>query len=223
MEEKNLMRMFENDVENIPMLGQDEEIIVARQSQMGDEVSRNRLVESNLRFVLTVVFKYWSPGMPLMDMISEGCLGLMKAARTFDPDKGFRFVTYAGSAIGQHVIKAIQRHKRSRYDSLDELVYGDGEGTETTWKDTLVSSDTPDDKPALKMLICRLLECLSFKERTIINLRFFDGLTLDEVGVRVNLGKERVRQIETKALRKLRWAIDERTMIGHGSHADTVR
>ncbi len=220
MEEKNLIRMFEKDVERIPILTKDEELIIARQSQMGDEASRNRLIESNLRFILKVVYQYWSPGLPLMDMISEGCLGLIKAAKTFDPDKGFRFLTYAGNSIVQGVIKAIKDHKQYGHDSLDEIIYEDG--SEITQKVIIESDELRSDETTFYNQVCDLLNRLSDKERMVITLRFWQHLTLDEVGLRINLGKERVRQIEIKALRKLRWTI-ERTMIGHGSHANTVR
>lgn len=102
-------------------LTQEEEMSVARRSRLGDEASRNHLVESNLRFVIKVVFQYWSPGLPLMDMISEGCQGLVKAAKTFDPDMGFRFLSYAGVAIVQGVIRAIQDHKQYEYEPLMNL------------------------------------------------------------------------------------------------------
>jgi DNA-directed RNA polymerase, sigma subunit (sigma70/sigma32) len=118
MQEKKLMQMFEKDVGRIPILTNNEELAIARQSLMGDEAARNRLVESNMRFVIKVVFQYWSHGLPLMDMISEGCLGLIKAAKTFDPDKGFRFLTYAGNSIVQGVIKAIKDHKQCEHDPL---------------------------------------------------------------------------------------------------------
>ncbi|MCK6469402.1 MAG: sigma-70 family RNA polymerase sigma factor [Candidatus Brocadia sinica] len=218
--ERGLLRMFLKDVEGMQMLAQEEEMSVARRSRVGDEASRNYLVESNLRFVIKVVFQYWSPGLPLMDMISEGCLGLIKAAKTFDPDKGFRFLTYAGNSIVQGVIKAIQDHKRHGHDSLDELIYGNE--SEMTQGDILESDELQNDETAFYRQVCDLLNRLSARERMVITLRFWQRLTLDEVGLRINLGKERVRQIEVKALRKLRWAI-ERTMIGHGSHADTVR
>ena len=219
--ECGLLRMFQKDVEKIPVLTRDEELIIARRSRMGDESSRNKLIESNLRFVLKVVYQYWSPGLPLMDMISEGCQGLMRAAKTFDPDKGFRFLTYAGDAISHSVIAAIKNHKRYNHDSLDELIYEDG--SETTQKGLLVSEDIGGEKAVVCDQVCSLLGILSERERTVVNLRFWQYLTLDEVGLRINLGKERVRQIETKALRKLRWAIDERTMIGHGSYTDTAK
>lgn len=202
-------------------LTQEEEMSVARRSRLGDEASRNHLVESNLRFVIKVVFQYWSPGLPLMDMISEGCQGLVKAAKTFDPDMGFRFLSYAGVAIVQGVIRAIQDHKQYEYESLDELIFDDG--SEVKQEDFLESDELPCDDTVFLNQVRDILNCLSDRERMIITLRFWHNLTLEEIGSRINVTKETVRKVEARALRKLRWAIDERTMIGHGSHADTVR
>lgn len=204
--ERGLLRMFLKDVEKIQMLSQEDEMNVARRSRIGDEASRNHLAESNLRFVIKVVFQYWSPGLPLMDMISEGCLGLMKAANTFDPDKRFKFLTYAGYAIVQGVIKAVQDHKQYGHESLDELIYDDG--SEVTQEDLLESDVRQSDDLAFLNQIRDMLNCLSDKERMIITLRFWHGLTLEEIGSRINVTKEAVRRIEVRALRKLRWAIN---------------
>ncbi len=204
--ERGLLRMFLKDVEKIQMLSQEDEMNVARRSRIGDEASRNHLAESNLRFVIKVVFQYWSPGLPLMDMISEGCLGLMKAANTFDPDKGFKFLTYAGYAIVQGVIKAVQDHKQYGHDSLDEPIYDDE--SEISQGDVLASKDQHSDETAFYNQVREMLDHLSSRERTIIALRFWHGLTLEEIGSRVNVTKETARKIETRALRKLRWAIN---------------
>lgn len=219
--ERGLLRMFLKDVEGIQMLSREEEMSVARRSLAGDETARNCLVESNLRFVLKVVFQYWSPGLPLMDMVSEGCLGLIKAAETFDPDKGFKFQTYAGYAIVQGVIKAVQDHKQYGHESLDEII--DNDGSEISLRDVLASKDQQGDETAFYNQIRGLLDHLSDRDRMIITLRFWHDLTLEEIGSRANVTKETVRRIEARALRKLRWAIDERTRIGHGTHTDTVR
>lgn len=205
--ERGLLRMFEKDMEKIQMLTQEEEISIARRSRTGDVAARNRLIESNLRFVLKVVFQYWSPGLPLMDMISEGCQGLIKAAKTFDPNKGFRFLTYAGDVIVQGVIRAIKDHKRYKHESLDELVYEDE--SELSKKDILISEYPESDKMAFYNQVRDFLDHLSEREHVIITLRFWHGLSLGEIGLRVNLAREMVRRVEAKALRKLRWAIEK--------------
>lgn len=205
--ERGLLRMFLKDVESIQMLTQEEEISIARRSRTGDVTARNRLVESNLRFVLKVVFQYWSPGLPLMDMISEGCQGLIKAAKTFDHDRGFRFLTYANNSIVQSVIRAIKDHQKYGYDSLNTTAYD--AGPEVTQEELLESEDPQSDETAFLDQIRDMLNRLNDRERMVITLRFWDGLTLDEVGMRIKLGKEQVRRIEAKALRKLRWAIEK--------------
>lgn len=204
--ERGLLRMFLKDVAGIQMLTQEEEMCIARRSWIGDEASRNHLVESNLRFVIKVVFQYWSPGLPLMDMISEGCQGLIKAAKTFDPDMGFRFLTYAGDAITQGVIRAIKDHKQYDYESLDEFIYGDG--SEVTQEDLLESDELPCDDTVFLNQVRDMLNHLNDRERIIITLRFWHNLTLEEIASRINVTKETVRKVEARALRKLRWAID---------------
>lgn len=204
--ERGLLNMFKKDVEKIPFLTYDEELLITRQSQRGDEVARNRLIESNLRFVLKVVYKYWRPGLPFMDMVAGGCQGLIKATKTFDPDKGFRFLTYTGNSIAQGVIGAIKDHKRYKHESLDELIYDDE--SETSEKDLLVSEDPQSDEVAFYNQVRDLLNHLDDRERTIIILRFWHGLTLEEVGLKIHVTKETVRKVESRALRKLRWVID---------------
>ncbi|MCF6147319.1 MAG: sigma-70 family RNA polymerase sigma factor [Candidatus Kuenenia sp.] len=206
MEEKKLMRMFERDLEGFPMLTQDEERILTRQSKMGDVGSRNRLVESNLRFVLKVAYQYWLPGFSIMDMVSEGCQGLIRATKTFDPDKGIRFLTYAGIAITQGVMKAMANQRRDACVSLDEPLYDDE--FETTRKDVLVSEDPRSDEAAFYHQIQDSMNRLCERERMIITLRFWQGLTLEEAGMRLNITKETVRKIEARTLRKLRWEIE---------------
>lgn len=204
--ERGSLRMFLKDVERIQMLTKEDEMTIARRSRMGDEASRNRLIESNLRFVIKVVYQYWSPGLPMMDMISEGCQGLIRATKTFDPDKGFRFLTYANNSIAQCVINAIKDYQRYKYDSLNETVYEDG--SEVTREELLESEDPQSDATVFLDQVRDMLNRLSDRERMIITLRFWDGLTYDDIGLRICVSRERVRQIETRALRKLRWAID---------------
>lgn len=203
-----LLRMFVRDVSKIQMLTKDDEAAVAMQLKTGDVASRDRLIESNLRFVVKIVFRYWSPGLPMMDMISEGCIGLIKAAKTYDSSKGFRFLTYAGDAIAQAVVKAIESYKRYEHDSLDDAIYG-GE-TETSQRDVLISKDVQGDDTVFFNQVRDILDCLNDRERMIITLRFWDGFTYDAIGLRAGISRERVRQIEARALRKLRWAVERR-------------
>lgn len=113
--ERDLLRMFISDMKKIPVLTREEEVLLARQARAGNKAAANRLVEANLRFVLKIVFKYRRPGFPMMDLISQGCLGAMRATETFDPETGFRFVTYAGHWINQFVQRAVQNHYRHQH------------------------------------------------------------------------------------------------------------
>ncbi len=209
--ERGLLRMFVKDAERIQMLTPEEEISVARRSRAGDETARNCLVESNLRFVLKVVCRHWSPGLPIVDMVSEGCYGLIRAAKTFNPDMGYRFLTYAGNAIAQAVIRAIENHKRHGHESLDACIYGDE--SEVSQGDVLESEDQQSDETAFLNQVRDKLNLLDDRERMIITLRFWHNLTLEEVGIRIHVTKETVRRIEARALRKLRWAIDDNGQI----------
>lgn len=202
--ERGLLRMLIRDMKKFPVLTVEEEVLLARQARDGDKAAANRLVESNLRFVLKIVFKYRRPGFPMMDLISQGCLGAMRATRTFDPDMGFRFVTYAGHWINQFVQRAMMDYSRHQHSSLDDLAFGDDE--DTTFKDLLVSDDPAADVTISDKQVRRMLSELNDRERTIIILRFWHDLNLEEVGDRIGLTKDRVRQIESRSLRKMRWA-----------------
>lgn len=212
--ERDLFRMFQKEIENIPVLKREEEVVIARQACAGDQVSADRIIESNLRFVLKVVFSCWRPDLPLMDLISEGCRGLIRALQTFDPDKGFRFITYAEPWITSFVKRAILSHRRHEHISLDEPAYDDGE--ETTLKDLLISGETGADEAVSNKEVRRILLQLNDRERTIIILRFWQDLTLEEIGLRIGIKKESVRRVESRTLRKLRWE----HYSGYGGHSE---
>jgi len=137
--EWEMLRMFKREYTKIPMLSREEELPVARRARAGDQVAIDLLVESNLRFVIYVTLKQWRYGLPLMDLVSAGYIGLMQAVKTFDPEMGFRFLTYAHDAIVHRVYKAKRDHFLNKHDSLDSLVFDDG--SETTYVDLLSSDD----------------------------------------------------------------------------------
>jgi RNA polymerase sigma factor (sigma-70 family) len=205
--DRHLLKLFKCDMEQFPMLSREDEDRAARQAMGGDEASAEQLINSNLRFVLKIVFQHWRPDRPLMDLISEGCIGLIKAMKTFDPDKGCRFLTYAESAIKQRVIGAIIHDRKHDMPSLDERIYPDGE--ETTKGELLVSDDAGADELYFDEQVRRLLDCLNDREKTVIHLRFWEGKTLDEVGRDMGMYAESARQIEARALRKMRWSISK--------------
>lgn len=219
--EKELLKMFQKDIERIPLLTREEEAETARQARASDRSAADRLIESNLRFVLKVVFKFWYPGLPLMDLIAEGCRGLIAALQTFDPEMGFRFITYAEPAIRQRVHKAIKNHYLHEHFSLDESAYYD-EGEKTILKDLLASDDPGADDTVFDKQVRRMLLELDDRARVIIVLRFWHDLTLEEIVLRIGLKKERVRQIEARSLRKMRWSYRDSFGADHGKPlADT--
>ena len=257
------VRMYLKEIGRVPLLSPDEEKELAERMVAGDEDAKMRLVEANLRLVVSIAKRYVGKGMFFLDLIQEGNIGLMKAVEKFDYEKGFKFSTYATWWIRQAITRAIADqartiripvhmvetiHKVSRYSRqmLQEL------GREATAEEIgekmnmspekvreimkiaqdPVSLETPigeeedshlgdfipdDDAPQpseiasatiLREVIERELHTLTPREEHVIKLRFglYDGRsrTLEEVGKEFDITRERIRQIEAKALRKLR-------------------
>ena len=257
------VRMYLKEIGNVPLLSGEEEVELAKRVEQGDEEAKKKLTEANLRLVVSIAKKYVGRGMPFLDLIQEGNIGLMKAVDKFDYTKGYKFSTYATWWIRQaitrgiadtgrtirvpvHMVETINKTLRMTRTLLQEL------GREPTPEEVAarlnvpvarvrevlkisrdpVSLDTPigeeddshlgdfieddtalspSDSAAFSMLREELksaLESLTDRERQVIELRFglLDGRarTLEEVGKEFNVTRERIRQIEAKALRKLR-------------------
>ncbi len=263
-DDANILTMYLKDINRIPLLSKEEELSLAKRVVAGDEFARKRMIESNLRFVVNVAKKYQNQGLPLIDLINEGNIGLMTALEKFDPDKGYHFISYAVWWIRQSVMKAINEKSRAvrlplnrtnellqiqkaqrslmsdnstedpTAEDIGELTGFDAEhvnsllgiSRELVSLDAPVFNDTgsssvgdfiedesrsPEDSlldVALKEDISTVLSTLSDKEREIIELRFgLEGkipMSLKEIGEIYNLTKERIRQIEKKALERLR-------------------
>ena len=257
------VRQYLKEIGRIPLLDTEAEKELAELMLAGDENAKTRLVESNLRLVVSIAKKYLGRGMYFLDLIQEGNLGLMKAVEKFDYTKGYKFSTYATWWIRQAITRAIADqartiripvhmvetiHKVTKYSrqmlqelgrepTADEI--GDKIGmTAEKVREILkisqdpVSLETPigeeedshlgdfipdDETPApadaaastiLREVIERELHTLTPREEHVIKLRFglYDGRTrtLEEVGKEFDITRERIRQIEAKALRKLR-------------------
>ena len=257
------VRMYLKEIGNVPLLSTEEEIELAKRVEEGDEAAKKKLTEANLRLVVSIAKKYVGRGMPFLDLIQEGNMGLMKAVDKFDYSKGYKFSTYATWWIRQaitrgiadtgrtirvpvHMVETINKTLRMTRTLLQEL------GREPTPEEVAdrlnvpvsrvrevlkisrdpVSLDTPigeeddshlgdfieddsalspADSAAFSMLREELntaLESLTDRERQVVELRFGlrDGRarTLEEVGREFNVTRERIRQNEAKALRKLR-------------------
>ncbi len=257
------VRMYLKEIGKVPLLDAEEERELARRMAEGDETAKNKLVEANLRLVVSIAKRYVGKGMFFLDLIQEGNLGLMKAVEKFDYQKGYKFSTYATWWIRQAITRAIADqartiripvhmvetiHKVSRYsrqmlqelgreataDEIGEKMGMSAEKVREIMKiaQDPVSLETPigeeedshlgdfipdDDTPApadaasatiLREVIERELHTLTPREEHVIKLRFglYDGRTrtLEEVGKEFDITRERIRQIEAKALRKLR-------------------
>ncbi len=103
----NPVRIYLKQIENIPVMTREEEEICARKAAMGDKKEKERLIVSNLRFVVSIALKYQNLGLPLMDLINEGNMGLLRAVEKFDINKGFKFISYARWWIRHFILKAI--------------------------------------------------------------------------------------------------------------------
>ena len=257
------VRLYLKEIGRVPLLKGDEELELAKRMMEGDEEAKNKLVEANLRLVVSIAKRYVGRGMFFLDLIQEGNLGLMKAVDKFDYTKGYKFSTYATWWIRQAITRAIADqartiripvhmvetiHKVSRYsrqmlqelgreptpeeigekmgmgaDKIREIlkIAQDpvsletpiGEEEDSHLGDFIPDEDTPAPADAasatiLREVIERELHTLTPREEHVIKLRFglYDGRsrTLEEVGKEFNITRERIRQIEAKALRKLR-------------------
>ena len=257
------VRMYLKEIGKIPLLKPHEEAELARRMHEGDEIAKQRLVEANLRLVVSIAKRYVGRGMLFLDLIQEGNLGLIKAVEKFDYTKGFKFSTYATWWIRQAITRAIADQARTiripvhMFESINKLIRvsrqllqelgrdpkpeeiaKEMDMTEDKVREIMkiaqdpVSLETPigeeedshlgdfipdDDAPApaeaaayslLKEQIEEVLGSLNEREQKVLKLRFGleDGRarTLEEVGKEFDVTRERIRQIEAKALRKLR-------------------
>lgn len=241
----------------------DEEVSLAKRIRDGDQAALEKLTKSNLRFVVSVAKQYQNQGLSLPDLINEGNLGLIKAAKRFDETRGFKFISYAVWWIRQSILQALAEQSRivrlplnqvgslnkinkafskleqqfEREPSAEELseilelpqdkvadtmrvsgrhVSMDApfvNGEENSLLDVLVNHDSPraDNmlmNESLQREIERSLSTLTERERDVVKLFFGiginHGLTLEEIGAKFDLTRERVRQIKEKAIRRLR-------------------
>lgn len=257
------VRMYLKEIGTVPLLSNEEEYELAVKKQHGDENAKQRLIEANLRLVVSIAKRYTGRGMSFLDLVQEGNLGLIKGVEKFDPAKGFKLSTYATWWIRQsvtraladqartirvpvHMVETINKMSKMQRKLTLELGYEPsvkelaehldmseekvqeimqiarepasletpiGEEDDSNLGDFVADSNvvTPEGNVESVMLrehIDTLLGDLKERERQVIVLRFGleDGhpRTLEEVGKEFNVTRERIRQIEAKALRKLR-------------------
>jgi len=241
----------------------EEEVQLAKRIKEGDEEALEKLTRANLRFVVSVAKQYQNQGLSLPDLINEGNLGLIKAARRFDETRGFKFISYAVWWIRQSILQALaeqsrivrlplnqvgslnkinkayskleQEHEREpsteeiaeatdipvekvadtlrvsgKHISIDAPLIA---GEESTLVEVIPNNDSPSAdaelmKESLEREVERALDTLTERERDVLRLFYGIGvphpLTLEEIGDKFNLTRERVRQIKEKAIRRLR-------------------
>lgn len=257
-----LLNRYLQEIGREELLTVDEEVELAQRIRQGDTAAVDRLVRANLRFVVSVAKQYQNQGLELMDLISEGNVGLQKAAQKFDETRGFKFISYAVWWIRQSILQALAEQSRivrlplnqvgsinkirkvlnkfeqenMRAPSVEELareldvapekiaetmkvsgrqVSVDApfqEGEDNSLLDVLTNNDSPAtdenlNRDSLSTEVERALMQLHDRERQILKLFFGIGcqeMTLEEIGVKFDLTRERVRQIKEKAIRRLK-------------------
>jgi RNA polymerase sporulation-specific sigma factor len=183
----------------------------------GDAESKKLLVEHNLRLVVHIAKKYFSPEVEQDDLISIGTIGLIKAVSSFDCDKGTRFATYAARCIDNEILMYFRNKKKTANDiSISEPIDSDRDGNTLTLIDVISCEDNIADNIDLAMKIDKLrgfMSALSDRERVIINLRYGlsgrEPLTQREVAQRLKISRSYVSRIEKKALGELRDKFDK--------------
>lgn len=260
------VRLYLREIGKIPLLNAEEELALAKKVVTGDKKSKDKMAEANMRLVVSIAKRYSGRGLDFLDLIQEGNTGLLRAVEKFDPEKGFKFSTYATWWIRQAITRAIADQARTiripvhmvetinkllrtqrrmtqelnREPTIEELgkelemepekveyvmkikqditsldagVGRDGDDEDSVLRDFIEDEDstTPEESAAQQLLkeqVQAILSTLSDREQKIIKMRF--GLengkshTLEEVGQEFAVTRERIRQIEAKALAKLR-------------------
>lgn len=261
-------QLYLNEIGFSPLLSAEEEVYYARLAIKGDEAGRKRMIESNLRLVVKISRRYVNRGLTLLDLIEEGNLGLIRAVEKFDPERGFRFSTYATWWIRQtieralmnqtrtirlpiHVVKELNVYLRAareltqkldhepsaeeiaemldrpvenvkrmlklneRVTSIDAPMGGD---SEKTMVENITGENVTDPSELLQSdnlhgNLTQWLGELSEKQREVIARRFgllgYEMSTLEEVGSEIGLTRERVRQIQVEALKRLRAVMEK--------------
>ena len=260
--ESQSLDKYLHEIGKVDLITAEEEVILAQKIREGDQAALERLTKTNLRFVVSVAKQYQNQGLTLGDLINEGNLGLIKAAKRFDETKGFKFISYAVWWIRQSILQAIAEQSRivrlplnqvgslskiskafskleqeyerepspeeladileTTVDKVSDTLSNSGrhvsmdapfvQGEENTLLDVLENADPDTDSTlideSLSEEIKRSLATLTEREREIIVLFFGLGsnhqLSLEEIGEKFSLTRERVRQIKDKALQRLR-------------------
>lgn len=269
--ESQSLDKYLQEIGKVDLITADAEVELAKRIREGDQIALEKLTKANLRFVVSVAKQYQNNGLTLGDLINEGNLGLIKAAKRFDEKRGFKFISYAVWWIRQSIMQALAEQSRivrlplnrvgslgkiartfsdleqkfQREPSAEELAEVMGvtteqirddqsvggrhvsvdapfsQGEENTLLDVLADNNdvTPDSQlitDSLSMEVQRALSTLTTREAEVLSLYFglnnSTSMTLEEIGEKFNLTRERVRQIKEKATRRLRHTSRSKTL-----------
>ncbi len=207
--DSNSISRYFQDIQDLKPLSHDEEIVLTAKVKEGDPGALNKLIEHNTRFVISVAKKYQGRGTPLGDLISEGNLGLIEAAKRFDPARGHRFITYAVWWIRQSILASVDNGIKNSHVSID-TPFGEDEDAGYI-SDTLQSPHAPTDhiviEDSKRTDAERLLNQLSPRDKEIMKRLFGIDckrpMAIDEVGKEFGLTQQRVGQIRDAALKNL--------------------
>lgn len=216
--DQNKLNLYLDDIGREQLLTEDEERQLSARILKGDERALNRLVEANLRFVVTIARQYQGKGLSMEDLISEGNLGLMKAAAKFDATHGLRFANYAVVFIRRQIEKALktesseQRVESTRDGQSRSVDAPLGSKANVSLLSVLADGNAPlaDERvynAHVESAVEYALRALDERELQVINAFFGIGqenLTMAEIAEDMNLKRERVRQIRDRAIRRLR-------------------
>ena len=218
--EDSILNKYLDEIGRETLLSEDEEHQLSERIRRGDGRALNKLVEANLRFVVAIARQYQGRGLSMEDLVSEGNLGLMKAAGKYDASHGLRFVNYAVVFIRQQIerslkIESAEQRVESRGDGQTRSVDAPlGTKTNVSLLSVLVNADSPmaDERVYQANMLTaveKALDSLNERESRVVNAYFGlgqDNLTMAEIAVDMGLKRERVRQIRDKAVRKMRKA-----------------
>ncbi len=263
------IKAYLKEIRKIPLLTAEEEIALARRIRRNDRAARDKMIRSNLRLVISIAKRYVNLGVPLSDLIEEGNIGLMKSVEKFDPDRGFRFSTYAAWWIKQGISRAIidqgkmirvpvymneeiLKYKKAvealthklrrkprvaeiarklqvpvekvrdmeraiaRMSSLDAPIgeNGDGQVKDIIKDESLIGPDEQVEMFLNRERAVDYLNLLPERERKVLDMRFGissgETATLARIAKELGVSRERVRQVEAVAIKRLRQILKER-------------
>jgi len=229
MDNSPVISSYLRRVNRASRLSRDEETILVHRASRGERDTTDRLVEANVAFVIRVAMEFRGRGVPFEDLVHEGCVGLLKAVRRFDPENGARFMTYASFWVRKSILDAlgdqvrlvrVPRYQRTQHGRpyarelrLDDPVAYDDDRTlaDSLSDDHALSPDAELIAHESIHRMRRALRALPARDRAILASRFGlhggRAMTLTEVGSRLSISRERVRQIESAALSHLRRAM----------------